>query len=114
MVISVGWKKTFFELVPRYPGLIVMPAFTIFTFGPVRSSVSCCYGDSFGHCRTGQLGLSFDLSWINIWISSAFMLFSELVFFQDLRTNFCQEGKLCIIFLKKEYCGDCILLLTGM
>ena len=79
MVISVGWKKTFFELVPRYPGLIVMPAFTVFTFGPIRSSVSCCYGDSFGHRGIRQFGLSFDLSWINICISSTFMFFSTFI-----------------------------------
>ena len=75
----MGWRKTFFELVPRYPGLILTPAFTNFTFGPVQSSESSYCGDSIGHSRTGQFGMSFDLSWINICISSTFMFFSTFI-----------------------------------
>ena len=81
MITSMGWKRTFTELVPRYPGLIMMPAFTSFTFGPIDTQANgfpfCCGGDSFGNCRSGQLGLSFDFSWINIAISSVIMFISS-------------------------------------
>ena len=60
MVISVGWKKTFSELVPRYPGLFLTPAFTSFIFGPIELQSSG--GDSFNHIRSGKFGLSFGLS----------------------------------------------------
>ena len=80
LIIAVGWKKTFCEILPKYPGLLLMPSLTNFTFGPVQPSETCLCGDSIGHCRTGQLGMSYDLSWINICISSmAFLLEPFLV-----------------------------------
>ena len=46
MIATMGWKRTFTELVPRYPGLILMPAFTGFTFGPIDTQANglpfCC------------------------------------------------------------------------
>jgi len=85
MVISVGWKKTFSELVPRSPGFLIMPALTCFTFGPVNFKSSgqgfCCYGgDSFDHFESREFGLSFDLSWINIGISCLTILLSPLLY----------------------------------
>ena len=56
-----------------------MPVLTNFTFGPVQPSETCLCGDSIGHCRTGQLGMSYDLSWINICISSMAMFFGTAI-----------------------------------
>ena len=66
MVISMGWKMTCSELIPRYPGLLLMPVFTPFTFGPInRSHSGCCSGCN-SKWTKGKFGLSFTFSYINI------------------------------------------------
>ena len=37
---TVGFKKTFSELLPRFPGLFLFPIFGLFTFGP-KSQENC-------------------------------------------------------------------------
>merc|ERR1712218_764022 len=50
-----------------------MPAFTCFTFGPVDIHYEC--SDTFGKQRNLQLGLSVDLSWINLVLLNLSLIF---------------------------------------
>ena len=61
MVSAMGSKRTFFELLPNYPALFLMPAFTSFTFGPV---------DLFDDSMDGSkpLGLSYNHTVLNTFI----------------------------------------------
>ena len=63
MVCSVGFEKTFCDLLPKYPGLILIPIFSCFTFGPidVKSPVKCCDLS----CQK-SLGVSLTLTWLNM------------------------------------------------
>ena len=60
MVCSIGFEKTFCDLLPKYPGLIFIPIFSCFSFGPIDVKSSCC--------ANGQrsLGVSFGLTWLNM------------------------------------------------
>lgn len=59
---SIGFKKTF-NLIRKYPQLIIIPAFTSFTFGPVKfhndSNLRCngCFGN--------KIIVSYRYSWMN-------------------------------------------------
>ena len=63
MVCSVGFEKTFCDLLPKYPGLILIPTFSCFTFGPidVKSPMKCCDLS----CQR-SLGVSLTLTWLNM------------------------------------------------
>ena len=63
MVCSVGFEKTFCDLLPKYPGLILIPVFSCFTFGPidVKSPMKCCDLS----CQK-SLGVSLTLTWLNM------------------------------------------------
>ena len=64
MVCSVGFEKTFCDLLPKYPGLIFIPIFSCFSFGSIDVKSSCCDLT----CQNGQrsLGVSFCLTWLNM------------------------------------------------
>ena len=63
MLCSVGFEKTFCDLLPKYPGLILIPIFSCFTFGPidVKSPMKCCDLS----CQR-SLGVSLTLTWLNM------------------------------------------------
>merc|ERR1712037_271058 len=63
MVCSVGFEKTFCDLLPKYPGLILIPVFSCFTFGPIdgKSPRTCCDLS----CQR-SFGVSLTLTWLNM------------------------------------------------
>ena len=69
MICSVGCEKTFCDLLPKYPGLVLIPIFSCFTFGPIDGKSSKCCDLS---CQNGEksLGVSFALTWLNMCITA--------------------------------------------
>ena len=57
---TVGFKKTFTELVPRFPGLFLFPIFGLFTFGP--KSQENCQCPSYGK---NEMQVSFTHTYVN-------------------------------------------------
>ena len=71
---SFGSKRTF-KLIRNYPQLILTPAFTVFTFGPVkpiRCSITSCCKECSGN---GKITLSYMYSWINVIYTNAMHAF---------------------------------------
>ena len=58
---TVGFKKTFTELVPRFPGLFLFPIFGLFTFGP--KSHQNCQCPSYGN---NEMQVSFLHTYVNL------------------------------------------------
>ena len=58
---TVGFKKTFTELVPRFPGLFLFPIFGLFTFGP--KSHQNCQCPSYGN---NEMQVSFPHTYVNL------------------------------------------------
>ena len=58
---TVGFKKTFTELVPRFPGLFLFPIFGLFTFGP--KTHQNCQCPSYGN---NQMEISFTHTYVNL------------------------------------------------
>ena len=58
---TVGFKKTFTELVPRFPGLFLFPIFGLFTFGP--KSTKGCQCLSYGN---NKMEISFTHTYVNL------------------------------------------------
>ena len=58
---TVGFKKTFTELVPRFPGLFLFPIFGLFTFGP--KSHQNCQCPSYGN---NEMQVSFTHTYVNL------------------------------------------------
>ena len=69
IVCSVGCEKTFCDLLPKYPGLVLIPIFSCFTFGPIdKKSSKCC--DLSCQNEERSLGVSFALTWLNMCITA--------------------------------------------
>ena len=66
---TVGFKKTFTELVPRFPGLFLFPIFGLFTFGP--KSHQNCQCPSYGN---NEMQVSFPHTYVNLslWVLGFF------------------------------------------
>ena len=66
---TVGFKKTFTELVPRFPGLFLFPIFGLFTFGP--KSQKNCQCHSYG---INEMQISFVHTYVNLslWVLGFF------------------------------------------
>ena len=66
---TVGFKKTFTELVPRFPGLFLFPIFGLFTFGP--KSHQNCQCPSYGN---NEMQVSFTHTYVNLslWVLGFF------------------------------------------
>ena len=62
-------KRTFDDLLPRFPGIFLLPVFGLFTFGPKshqKSQRKCCKSPEFGK---NDMQLSFWHTYINLLIS---------------------------------------------
>ena len=66
---TVGFKKTFTELVPRFPGLFLFPVFGLFTFGP--KSQKTCQCPSY---QNNEMQVSFTHTYVNLslWVLELF------------------------------------------
>ena len=66
---TVGFKKTFTELIPRFPGLFLFPIFGLFTFGP--KSHQNCQCPSYGN---NKMQVSFTHTYVNLslWVIGFF------------------------------------------
>ena len=66
---TVGFKKTFTELLPRFPGLFLFPIFGLFTFGP--KSHQNCQCPSYGN---NKMQVSFLHTYVNLslWVLGFF------------------------------------------
>ena len=66
---TVGFKKTFTELIPRFPGLFLFPIFGLFTFGP--KSEQDCQCPSYGN---NEMQISFPHTYMNLslWVLGFF------------------------------------------
>ena len=112
---TVGFKKTFTELVPRFPGLFLFPIFGLFTFGPKSHQTCQCssYGNnemqvSFTHTYVnlllwvlGFLGLALDNLSLIIILVPSFWMFLLLLLFHMF------EKKCCL-----SCCSSCCLPFT--
>ena len=62
-------KRTFDDLLPRFPGIFLLPVFGLFTFGPKsqqKSQRKCCKSPEFGK---NDMQLSFWHTYVNLLIS---------------------------------------------
>ena len=79
---TVGFKKTFTELLPRFPGLFLFPIFGLFTFGP--KSHQNCQCPSYGN---NKMQVSFLHTYVNLslWVIGFFgvLLFTDSSAFTD-------------------------------
>ena len=118
---TVGFKKTFTVLVPRFPGLFLFPIFGLFTFGSKQNCQCPSYGNnemqvSFPHTYVnlllwvlGFIGVALYLhpyyySYLSVWIIilvPAFVIFLLLLLFHMF------EKKCCI-----SCCSSCCLPFT--
>ena len=103
---TVGFKKTFTKLIPRFPGLFLFPIFGLFVFGP-KSQQNCqcpSYGNnemqvSFTHTYvnlslwffgfTGACLYSYNLWFFIILSSLVFLMFLLLLLFHLLEKTCC-------------------------
>ena len=58
---TVGFKKTFTKLIPRFPGLFLFPIFGLFVFGP--KSQQNCQCPSYGN---NEMQVSFTHTYVNL------------------------------------------------
>ena len=102
---TVGFKKTFTELVPRFPGLFLFPIFGLFTFGP--KSKQNCQCSSYGN---NEMQVSFPHTYVNLllWVLGFFgvALYLDPYHYSYLST--------WIIILVPAFVGFLLLLLFYM
>ena len=68
LVLTLGPKQAF-KMSIRYPAMVIMPIFTIWTFGP--TSMKKCFSAC---CQNQLIKVSYPLTWLNLIISTTSVL----------------------------------------
>ena len=80
--MSHGKSKTW-RVIKRFPAILLVPAFTFWTFGPSDKPVSSSCWGKLGQrfkCKNNRISISFALTWLNILITIIGLLTSNFVF----------------------------------